>query len=123
MDYIKNFIKPLLYIFIIIIGSLLILTPLNYYDILNGSITTIFKIIIPIIAFLVGGFILGKNSKKKGWLEGLKLSLVSIIIFILINYIGYGEAFRLKSLIFYITLIISSVFGSMVGINKKLTKD
>lgn len=123
MNYLKNFIKPLLYIFIIIIGSLLILTPLNYFDIFNNSITTIIKIIIPIIAFLIGGFILGKNSKKKGWLEGLKLALISIIIFILINYIGYGEAFKLKSLIFYITLTISSVFGSMIGINKKLTKD
>lgn len=65
MNYLKNFIKPLLYIFTIIIGSLFILTPLNYFDILNSSITTIIKIIIPLIAFLVGGFILGKHSKKR----------------------------------------------------------
>lgn len=123
MDYLKKFIKPLFYNFIIIIGSLLILTPLNYFDIFNNSITTIFKIIIPIVAFLFGGFILGKNSKKKGWFEGLKLALVCIIIFILISYIGYGESFKLKSLIFYITLTISSIFGSMIGINRKLTKD
>ncbi len=122
MNYIKNFIKPILYIFIIIIGGLLILTPLNYFDIFNNSITAIIKIIIPIIAFFTGGFLLGKTSQKKGWLEGLKLSIIIIIFFILINYIGFGEAFKLKSLIFYITLVISSILGSVIGINKKVDK-
>lgn len=120
MNYIKNFIKPLIYIFIIIIGGLLILTPINYFDIFNNTVTTIIKIIIPIIAFFIGGVLIGKKSKKKGWLEGLKLSGFVIILFILINYIGFNESFKLKSLIFYITLIISSILGSVIGINKKI---
>lgn len=122
MNYIKNFIKPLLFIFGTIIISLLILTPLNYFDLLNNNITTIFKIIIPIIAFFIGGLMLGKHSKKKGWLEGLKLSVIVIIIFILINYIGFNESFKLKSLIFYIILCVTSIFGSVIGINKKIDK-
>lgn len=120
MNYIKNFIKPLIYIFIIIIGGLLVLTPLNYFNIFNNTIITIIKIIIPIIAFFVGGLLIGKKSKQKGWLEGLKLSIFVIILFILINYIGFNESFKLKSLIFYITLIISSILGSVIGINKKI---
>ena len=120
MNYLRNFIKPILYIFVIIIGGLLVLTPLNYFDIFNNSITTIIKIIIPIIAFFTGGLLIGKKSQKKGWLEGLKLSSIVIILFILINYIGFNESFKLKSLIFYITLIISGILGSVVGINKKV---
>lgn len=122
MNYIKNFIKPLLFIIGTIIISLLILTPLNYFDLLNNNITTIFKIIIPIIAFFIGGLMLGRHSKKKGWLEGLKLSVIVIIIFILINYIGFNESFKLKSLIFYIILAVTCIFGSVIGINKKIDK-
>lgn len=122
MNYIKNFIKPLLFIIGTIIISLLILTPLNYFDLLNNNITTIFKIIIPIIAFFIGGLMLGRHSKKKGWLEGLKLSVIVIIIFILINYISFNESFKLKSLIFYIILAVTSIFGSVIGINKKIDK-
>ena len=110
----------MIYIFIIILSGLLILTPLNYFDIFNNTIATIIKIIIPILAFFIGGVLIGKKSQKKGWLEGIKLSMFVIILFILISYIGFNESFKLKSLIFYITLIISSILGSIIGINKKI---
>lgn len=122
MNYIKNFIKPLLFILGIIIIGLLVITPLNYFDIINGNITNILKIIIPMISIFIGGFMIGKISNKKGWLEGLKLGIVTILIFILISYIGFNESFKLKSLIYYIILAMSSVFGSIIGINKKIDK-
>lgn len=122
MKYIKIFIKPLLYTFGFILISLIILTLLNYYNMLNNGIISIIKITIPIVAFFIGGFLLGKSSKKKGWLEGLKFGFITILIFILINYIGFRDSFKFKSIIFYSTLIISSIFGSIFGINKKIDK-
>lgn len=122
MNYIKNFIKPLIFILGIIIIGLLVITPLNYFDVINGNITNIIKIIIPIISLFIGGFMIGKISNKKGWLEGLKLGIVTILIFILISYIGFNESFKLKSLIYYIILAMSSIFGSIIGINKKIDK-
>lgn len=119
MNYIKKLLKPIIYIFSILILSLLLLTTLNYFDITNQNTSTIIKILIPIISFFIGSFILGKNSNKKGWLEGLKLSSILILLFILLNYIIFKQSFQIKSIIFYITLIISSILGSIIGINKK----
>lgn len=119
MNYIKKLLKPFIYIFITLILSLLLLTTLNYFDVINQNTSTIIKILIPIISFFIGSFILGKNSNKKGWLEGLKLSSILILLFILLNYIIFKQSFQLKSIIFYITLIISSILGSIIGINKK----
>lgn len=119
MNYIKKLLKPIIYIFITLILSLLLLTTLNYFDVINQNTSTIIKILIPIISFFIGSFILGKNSNKKGWLEGLKLSSILILLFILLNYIIFKQSFQIKSIIFYITLIISSILGSIIGINKK----
>lgn len=79
----------------------------------------LFKIFIPIISLLVGGIILGKKSNKKGWLEGLKLGLIFSVFLVLFNYLGLKNNFQLKHLLFYSILIISSMVGSMIGINKK----
>ena len=59
------------------------------------------------------------SSNQKGWLEGLKLSLIIIVILMLFNYLGLGNKFAIKNLIYYLILMISAIFGSMVGINKK----
>ena len=85
MKYAKNLGFSLLFI----IGSLLILTLLltffNYFNLFSNGLVSTFKIIIPIISLFAGGFFIGKKSSKKGWLEGLKLSLIFTIILILFN--------------------------------------
>ena len=67
----------------------------------------------------VGGFIMGKNSKQKGWLEGLKLGLIVLLILVLMNYLILGQSFEVKNLVYYLILLSSTIFGSMIGINKK----
>ena len=45
-----------------------------------------------------------------------------IAILILLNYLGFDKSFSFKSIIFYIIIIISSVLGSITGINRKKAK-
>lgn len=78
----------------------------------------VFKIIIPIFSLALGGFILGKGATKHGYLEGLKLGLI-ITTLILIGNLIFNQNINLKDFIFYLSLIISSMFGSMFGINTK----
>lgn len=119
MNYLKNIGISLLYIIgIIIIGTFLI-SLLNYINFLGGKLLSIFKILIPIIALFTGGIMIGKKSNKNGWLEGLKLSLMFLIILLIFNYLALNTGFELKNLIYYLILIISTCFGSMIGINKK----
>lgn len=121
MNFLKNFGVSCIYIFSIFFVLTFLITFLNYFDILNTKIMALFKIFIPIISLLIGGIIIGKKSNKKGWLEGLKLGLIFSVILILFNYLGLKNSFQIKYLLFYFILIISSIAGSMIGINKKKT--
>ena len=118
MKYAKNLGFSLLFI----IGSLLIVILLfiffNYFNLFSNGIVSTFKIIIPIISLFAGGFFIGKKSSKQGWLEGLKLSLIFTIILILFNLLGLGNKLELKNILYYLIIIISCMFGGMLGINK-----
>lgn len=106
-----------------IISSILILTfivaLLSYFNIMGDKVVSIFKIIIPIVSLLIGGFYIGKRSIKKGFLEGLKIGLIFSILIAIFNYLGLGNSFKVKYLLFYLILIITSILGSMIGINRK----
>lgn len=118
-----KYLKKLGISFLYIIGSILVLTFIttlfSYFNIMSDKITSIIKIIIPIISMLIGGFYIGKKSLKKGFLEGLKLGSIFSIILIIFNYLALDNSFKFKYLLFYIILIISSILGSMIGINRK----
>lgn len=118
MNYLKNLGISIIYILSFMLGLTFIFTLLNYIGLLNNTTINIIKIIIPIVSMFIGGFIIGKKTGKKGWLEGLKLSLIFLVILTLFNYLGLKSTFSLKVIIYYLILIISTMFGSIVGVNK-----
>lgn len=119
MNQLKKIGISILYVFSITIIGLFLITLLNYFNIANGKFFSILKILVPLTGILVGGIIIGKRSEKKGWLEGLKLSLILIITLILLNNLIFKNPFKLKILVYYSILIITSIFGSVIGINFK----
>lgn len=60
---------------------------------------------------------LGKESSKKGYIEGLKYASIWSFIFLIVSI--FLKGIDLSSIIFFILLIIISVLGSILGINKK----
>ena len=118
MNYLKKLGKSLIYVFSIMLVGIFIITLLNYIGFLNGKIFSFFQILILIISLFVGGFITGKNSKKRGWLEGIKLSSIIIVLFFIIGYLAFESLPQLKTIIYYIIIITSSIIGSMIGITK-----
>ncbi len=117
MKHLKRILKGLLFA----TGSLIILTflitLLNYFDIIGNKFINIAKIIIPLFALALGGYVMGKEAKQNGWIEGLKLGLIMAILIMVFNLIFVNVT--LKNFIFYALLLISAVFGSMFGINMK----
>ena len=69
------------------------------------------------MALFIGGLYIGRKSMKKGFLEGLKLGIIFSLFLIIFNYLGLGNGFKLKYILYYTILIISSIFGSIIGIN------
>lgn len=118
MNYLKKLGISIIYILSVIFILTFIFTLLNYVGLLNNTIINIIKIIIPIISMFIGGFIIGRKIGKKGWLEGLKLSLIFLILLTLFNYLGLKSNISLKVIIYYLILIISTIFGSIIGVNK-----
>ena len=119
MKYLKNFGFSLLYMILTVLITTGIIATLSYFNLISDKVVSIFKIIIPILGFLIGGFNIGKKSNKKGFIEGLKLGLLFIIIIIVFNYLAFDFSFKFKYLLFYLILIISSTLGSMIGISRK----
>lgn len=115
-----KYLKKISISFLITVLSLLLLlflvTIFNYFDLFNYKVTNVLIIITPILALIFGGLYMGKKALKRGYLEGLKLGLLFILILIIINLI-LKESINLKDIIFYLVLLTSSIFGSMVGIN------
>lgn len=99
-----------------------ILTILNYFNLVTGTFFTILKLLIPFLSLLIAGILLGKKSKSKGWLEGLKLSLGFIIIFTLIQLFFLEDPFRLTNILYDTILMMITIFGSMLGINMRASQ-
>jgi len=100
-----------------ILISVFILTLVNYFNLLSPSVVSILKLIIPLISIFTSGYQLGKKSEKKGYLEGLKIGGLIILVFWVLILFLYE--FVWKSLLYYLILLLTSIFSSMLGINRK----
>lgn len=109
----KNYLKSYLYLFILILILTLILSITNYF--LNIP-TKIIKLLIPIISILISSIILGKNTKQKAYIEGMKFSSPYLILSILISILT-KNSFNIKLILSYFLIFISSIIGAMIGIN------
>lgn len=113
----KNLYMSIIYFFSIILISTILITLFNYFNLLKPSIISTIKLALPIISIFISSFKLGKKSQKLGYLEGLKLGILIIIILLIITLLT--KSFITKSLLFYSILLLTSILGSMIGINKK----
>lgn len=113
----KNYGYSLLLIIISLFAINLINTLLNYFNLLSPKIISIMGFMLFLFSMLVSSYILGTKSKQKGYLEGLKFGSIVVLLFIIL--IILLDKFYVKSLIYYAILILTSILGSMIGINKK----
>lgn len=114
----KTYLKILAYVSMAILGLNLILTLLNYFDLLGETVVNIIKLLITIMSVSIGGYLIGQSSIKKGWFSGIKLAMIIItILFLLTIVFRLGLGFR--SILYYIIILASSTTGSMIGIGLK----
>lgn len=109
----KNYLKSYLYLFILILILTIILSIINYFFTIP---TKIIKLLIPIISIIISTIILGKNTKSKAYLEGIKFTSLYIILSIIISLI-IKNSFSFKLILCYLILLLSGIIGSMIGIN------
>ena len=115
----KNLLLSILYFLGSIIIINIFITIFNYFNILNDSIIRILKFLMVILSISITSYILGKKSSKKGFLEGLKLGSITSVVFLTLALIT--KTFKYQSFIYYTIIILISILGSTLGINKKNT--
>lgn len=114
----QKYVNSLIYLFGSLLVLTLVITILDYFNLVGNTFYKISMLFIPIICVCIGGFIIGKNSHAKGYLEGLKLSLILVLLFIIFGLI-FKTKFDFTNIIYYIALMTASMLSSMIGINLK----
>lgn len=113
MSYIKAIFLNVLELFLL----LFLITILYYFNIINEKTFEVLKLIILLFSIFINSFILGKNTKKKSFIEGIIYGSILITILLIITIIL--SKIQIKLLIFYPLILITSILGSMMGSIKK----
>lgn len=100
----------------------LIITTLSYFGIVNDNTILLLKRISMVITNLVTGLYIGMNSKKKGYLEGIKIGIIVSILMILLTVFIPMLDLSINSFIYYLLTIGILTLGSTIGINLKKAK-
>lgn len=114
----KYLFKTLGYYAIFLILIIFICSLLNLIGV-NSTITNLVLFIFNLMAFFIFGFKNGKKAASKGYIAGLKMSGLFILVLIVINLFTAKNFFNVTTIIYYILLILAGTFGGMMGINKK----
>ena len=113
MSYIKSIVLNTLELFLL----LFLITIFYYFNIINEKTFEILKLIILLFSIFINSFILGKNTKKKSYLEGIIYGSILITILLILTIIF--SKVQIKLLVFYPLIFITSILGSMIGSIKK----
>ena len=101
----------------LILALLFLITIIYYFNLITMKTFGILKLLTILISTFITSFFLGTKTNNKGYLEGIKQSLILIVIFLIPTILTSN--FNLKVFIYYLIILITSSLGSMIGINKK----
>ena len=117
MTYIKNYLKHLILTIIPILVLLFIITIPYYFNLINTNTYNFFKLLIITLSILINSIFLGRKTKNKRYLVGIKFGLLITTILLILTLIL--SKFEIKNLIYYLIIIATSTLGSIFGGNKK----
>lgn len=115
--YLKKYGTRLFYNILELIILLFFITILYYFNIINDGTYSALKLIILLLSIFINSFILGLNTNNKKYIEGIKYGIILIILLFIPTIIL--NSFKMKVFIYYLLIIITSMFGSMFSIIKK----
>lgn len=117
MNFLMKYGLGIIYTLAGIIISLLGITCLYYFDLINDVVFSFLKLFIIIVSVFINCFLIGRKAEKKGYLEGSKFGGIIILLMFLPTIISGN--FKLKILLYYVIIMITAILGSMIGISRK----
>lgn len=117
MNKIINYLKSISLFLILFIVYLLIISLIYYLEILSYNVVSIINYIIILLLFFVLGFKTSSLERSKGYLNGFIVSTSICILFSIITL--FISKYSFGSLVYYLSLILSSITGGIIGVSKK----
>ena len=108
--------------FIIFIVVIALATSLINLTGINSNITNKVSVILTALSFFIVSALASKSSNEKGYILGIKLGLIFVILMTLVNLLFFKSSFNIDRIIYYSILIISSILGGSFGKNLKINK-
>ena len=110
--------KYLIYILILT----LVLTIINLIVPINSHINSLISLIMMLAYIFVCSIKKGFKVEEKAYIEGFKLGCIYVITLYILNCLTLNFSLPLKKLLYFMIIIITSVLGCIIGINKKNSK-
>ncbi len=118
MNKLINYLKVIGYCIAILVIYLLIISILYYFEVLNYRVTYILNYIFVLLLSGFSGFKISRYERQKGYLNGFSIGIIIAFIYFIITILMHEYNF--SSLVYYLTLILSSIIGGIIGVpNKK----
>ncbi|MBR4178382.1 MAG: TIGR04086 family membrane protein [Bacilli bacterium] len=117
MNKIYNYLKSYILFITIFLIYLIIISAIYYFELFSYKTISVINFVFMIILFFITGFKISSLERNKGYFKGFIISICIIILFILISLIS--SKITLSSLIYYLSLILSSITGGIIGVTKK----
>lgn len=118
MKYLKDYGMTLLKFLGFLIGGSLIIS-LFYYLLFSTKVVNIVSFVYMTLLFFTFGYKTGTKAENRGFVAGLKIGLLLLLVLIFFNLIFYQTSFKLIRVIYYLVLLFASVVGATIGINRK----
>ena len=116
MNY-RNYSKTILKHFLFMLIYALIISLLYFLKIFNYKTIRIINYIVNLILFFYSGYKIASLEQKKGYLNGFLVSLIIIFIFFIPTI--FISKINFTTLVYYLSLITSSIIGGIIGVTKK----
>ena len=116
MNKIISYSKSYLMYLILLVIYILIISLIFYFELINYKTLSIINYIVNLILFFIVGFKSSSYEHKKGYLNGFLSSSILIVLFLIITL--FISKFNTSNLVYYISLICSSIVGGIIGVSK-----
>lgn len=98
------------------IGALL-LSLLLRFSALEEQDLTLYTYIVHAVSLIFGGFVSGKRTGRKGWLQGGMTGVYYSALLIIISFLALDSSLTIKALLIIIPAFIIGALGGMFGVN------
>lgn len=119
MKYLAKF-KKTIYLLLFILTYSSIIAILNSIVIINEQINSLLSLIGISLFIFIESYKNGKNTNSKAYKMGLKNGLVAITTLMILSIITGSFSLKLSRFLYYAIILVISITGSIIGINKKM---